>query len=125
MWKRLSEAGFLADHVILGRGFNHSEETNRRGSVGDRQMRRREVATWHHMTFHYSLSNAWKLDSFRKMTPKKFTFDNGRIGPKLAISRINKFLFSQKLDTRGGRIKAATSVQKLSDHSPLVLTIWG
>jgi hypothetical protein len=29
------------------------------------------------------------------------------------------------LDSRGGRIEAAPSIRKISDHSPLVLTIWG
>jgi hypothetical protein len=29
-WKRLSEAGFIVDHVILG-DFNHFEKTNHRG----------------------------------------------------------------------------------------------
>jgi hypothetical protein len=31
----------------------------------------------------------------------------------------------QELDSRGGRIEAAPSIRKISDHSPLVLTIWG
>jgi len=57
------------------------------------------------------------------MTKKAFTFDNGRKGQGSAVSRIDKFLVSQKLDTRGGRIEAAPSIQKISDHSPLVLTI--
>jgi hypothetical protein len=29
------------------------------------------------------------------------------------------------LDAREGRIKAATSIQKFSNHSPLILMIWG
>jgi hypothetical protein len=58
MWKRLSENNFLADHVILGKDFNHFEETNRRETVGECQMHRREVATWHHMTLQYGLSDA-------------------------------------------------------------------
>jgi len=43
----------------------------------------------------------------------------------LAVSRINKFLVSQELEARGGRIEAAPSIQRISDHSPFVLTIWG
>jgi hypothetical protein len=59
------------------------------------------------------------------MTKKSFTFDNGRKGQGSAVSRIDKFLVSQELDTRGGRIEVAPSIRKISDHSPLVLTIWG
>jgi hypothetical protein len=50
MWKKLSEVGFTANHIILGGDFNHFEETNRRGIARERQMCKRKVATWHHMT---------------------------------------------------------------------------
>jgi hypothetical protein len=43
-----------------------------------RQMLRRKSAAWHHMTLRLGLSDAWRLDSFRKLTKKEFTFDNGR-----------------------------------------------
>jgi endonuclease/exonuclease/phosphatase family metal-dependent hydrolase len=59
------------------------------------------------------------------MSKKEFTFDNGRKGQGAAVSRIDKFLVSQELDSRGGRIEAAPSIRNISDHSPLVLTIWG
>jgi hypothetical protein len=34
-------------------------------------------------------------------------------------------MISQELDARGGRIEADPSIRRISDHSPLVLTIWG
>jgi exonuclease III len=57
------------------------------------------------------------------MSKKQFTFDNGRKGRGSAVSRIDKFLVSQELDARGGRIEAAPSIRRISDHLPLVLTI--
>ncbi len=36
VWKKLSEANFVVDHVILGGDFNHFEETNRRGITWER-----------------------------------------------------------------------------------------
>ncbi len=36
-----------------------------------------------------------------------------------------RHLVSQELDARGGRIKAAPSIRRISNHSPFVLTIWG
>jgi len=65
------------------------------------------------------------MDNFRKMTKKAYTFDNGRSSTGSAVSRIDKFLLSQELDSRGGRIKAAPSTRRMSDHFPLVMTIWG
>jgi hypothetical protein len=59
------------------------------------------------------------------MSKKEYTFDNGRKGEGSAISQIDKFLVSQELDSRGGRIEAAPSIRKISDCSPLVITIWG
>jgi hypothetical protein len=59
------------------------------------------------------------------MSKKEYTFDNGRKGQGFAVSRIDKFLVSQELESRGGRIEAAPSIRKISDHSPLMLTIWG
>jgi hypothetical protein len=59
------------------------------------------------------------------MSKKEYTFDNGRKGQGLAVSRIDKFLVSQELEARGGRIEAAPSMRKISDHSPFVITIWG
>jgi hypothetical protein len=54
--------------------------------------------------------DAWKLDNFRKMSAKEFTFDNGRSGAWSAVPCIDKFLVSQDLDSRGGRIEAATLI---------------
>jgi hypothetical protein len=125
MWKKLNKAKFPSGHTILGGDFNHLEETNRMGTSGKGQMHRREAASWHRMTLQYGLIDTWCLDIFRKMSKKDYTFDNGKTGDKLAISRINKFLVSQSINTRGGRIEAATSMRKLFDHSPLVITIWG
>jgi predicted ATPase len=110
MWKRLSEANLAADYFILGGDFNHWEETERGGVAGKRQMHRREAAAWHHLTLQYGLMDAWKLDSFRKMSTKEFTFDNGRSSARSAVSRINKLFISQDLDSRSGRIEVATSI---------------
>jgi hypothetical protein len=44
------------------------------------------------------------------MSAKEFTFDNKRSGASLAISRIDKFLVSQDLDSRDGKIETATSI---------------
>jgi hypothetical protein len=109
----------------VGGDFNHLEEMDRRGTVGERQMHRREATSWHHMTLHYRLADAWKLDSFRKMSQKEFTYDNGRSGNCSAVSRIDKFLVSQEIEGRGGRIKTAASVRKLTNHSSLVIMVWG
>jgi len=125
LWRRISEANFTADHTIIGGDFNHLEEMGTRGTTGQRRMHRRESTAWHQLTLQYGLTDAWTLDSFRKMSKKEFTFDNGRKGQGLAVSRIDKFLVCQKLDARGGRIEAAPSIRRISDHSPLVLTIWG
>jgi hypothetical protein len=65
------------------------------------------------------------MDSFRKLSKKEYTYDNGRTGATSAVSRIDKFMVSQTLEERGGRIEAVASVRKLLDHSPLIITIWG
>jgi endonuclease/exonuclease/phosphatase family metal-dependent hydrolase len=125
LWKKVSQANFSADHVILGGDFNHQEMVDGRGSAGLRQMNRREASAWHSMTLKYGLSDAWHLNSFRKLSKKDFTFDNGRSGASSALSRIDKFLVSQSVEERGGRIEVAASVRKLSDHSPFVISVWG
>jgi exonuclease III len=125
MWERLSEANLATNHFILGDDFNQWEEIEH-GRVAQKcRMHKKEVAAWHHLTLQYSLMDAWKLDSFQKMFAKEFTFDNGRSSARSTVSRIDKFLVSQDLDLRGRRIEAATSIRKFSDHSPLVLSIWG
>ncbi|CAK9859826.1 unnamed protein product [Sphagnum jensenii] len=93
------------DHVIVGGDFNHLEETDHQGVSGERQMHRREVVAWHHMTLLYALADAWWFDSFRKMSKKEFTYDNGRLGACSTVSRINKFLVSQDIEERGGRME--------------------
>jgi len=125
LWRRISEANFTANHTIIGGDFNHFEEMGTRGTTGQRGMHRRESTAWHQLTLQYGFTDAWTLDSFRKMSKKEFTYDNGRKGRGSAVSRIDKFLVSQELDARGGRIEAAPSIRRISDHSPLVLTIWG
>jgi len=125
LWKMVSQANFNANHVILGGDFNHQEMMANRGTAGLRQMNRREAPAWHSMTLKYGLSDAWCLDSFRKLSKKEFTFDNGRPGASSTLSRIDKFLVSQFVEERGGRIEAAASVRKLSNHSLLVISVWG
>jgi hypothetical protein len=125
MWKWLSEVNLVADHFILGGDFNHWEEIERGGVAGKRRMHRREATAWHHLTLQYGLMDIWLFDSFREMSAKEFTFDNGRFGAHSAVSHIDKFLVSQDLDSRGGRIEATASIRKFPDHSPLVLSIWG
>jgi exonuclease III len=125
MWRKVSDVEFVADHLIMGGDFNHLEKVNRRGLAGERRMYKKEAASWHHMTFQYMLADDWTMDSYRKMSKKDYTFDNGRSGPGSAVSRIDKFFVSQDVDSRGGRIEAAPSIRKMSDHSPLVMTIWG
>jgi len=125
LWRGISEANFTSDHTIIGGDFNHLEERGTGVSARERRMHRRESSAWHQLTLQYGLTDAWTLDSFRKMSKKTFTFDNGRKGQGSAVSRIDKFLVSQELDARGGRIEAAPSIRRISDHSPLVLTIWG
>jgi len=77
------------------------------------------------MMIHYGLTDAWNLDSFRKMSKKDFTFDNGKAGPRSFVSRLDKFMVSQEIMERGGRIETVASVRKLLDHSPLMMTVWG
>jgi hypothetical protein len=77
------------------------------------------------MTLRYGLTDAWHLNSFRKLTKKAFTYDNGRTGVTSVVSRIDKFMVSQTLEERGGRIEAVASLRNLTNHSPLVMTIWG
>jgi hypothetical protein len=43
LWKKVSQANFSADHVILGGDFNHQEMMVGRGTAGLRQMNRREA----------------------------------------------------------------------------------
>jgi endonuclease/exonuclease/phosphatase family metal-dependent hydrolase len=64
LWKAINRAEFDSDHTIVGGDFNHLEETSRRGTAGERQMHRVEVASWHHMTLQYELFNAWCSDIF-------------------------------------------------------------
>jgi hypothetical protein len=111
--------------VILGGDFNHQEMMAGRGTAGLRQMNRREASAWHSMTLKYGLSDTWRLNSFKKLSKKEFTFDNGRPGASSTLSWIDKFLVSQSVEERGGRIEAAALVRKLSDYSPLVISVWG
>ncbi len=125
MWKRINKANFTADHTIIGRDFNHFKEMGTKGTAGQRGMHKRESTAWHELTLQYGLTDAWTLDSYRKMSKNEYTYDNGRKGQGSAVSIIDKFLVSQELDAKGGRIEAAPSIRRISDHSPLVLTIWG
>ncbi len=100
-------------------------ETPYRDPAGYRRMHRREVTSWHQMTIQYGLSDAWVSDSFRKMSKKAYTFDNGRSGSGAAVSKIDKYMISQGLELRGGRIESAASIEKFSDHSLLLISIWG
>jgi hypothetical protein len=59
------------------------------------------------------------------MSKKAYTFDNERFGANSVVSRIDKFMISQDLDSRGGRIESTISIRKFSDHSPLLISIWG
>lgn len=107
----------------MGEDFNHLEEVSCRGLAGERRMHKREAASWHHMTFQYGLADVWTMDSYRKMSKKDYTFNNGSSGPRSVVSQIDKFFVTKELDSQGGRIEAAPSIREMSDHSPLVMII--
>jgi hypothetical protein len=102
LWRRISEANFTADHTIIGGDFNHFKEMGTRGTARQRRMHRRESTAWHQLTLQYGLTDAWTLDSFKKMSKKEFTFDNGRKGRGSVVSRIDKFFVSLKSWMPGG-----------------------
>jgi hypothetical protein len=77
------------------------------------------------MTLRYSLIDAWLLHSFHKQSEKEYTYDNRKAGRNSVVSRIDKFMISQTIEERGGRIEVAASMRKLTDHSPLCIKIWG
>jgi hypothetical protein len=123
---KIAQADFTSDHIILGDNFNHHlENLDQENTLGPRKMHRREAAAWHRITLKYGLTDAWLLDSFHKQSQKVFTYDNGRAGSQSALSRINKFMISQTIDERGGKIEVAASMRKLTDHSPVCIKIWG
>jgi hypothetical protein len=117
LWKAISRAECNSNHTILGGDFNHMVEIPYKGLAGYRSMHRREATSWHQMTIQYGLSDAWVSDSFRKMSKKAYTFDNGKSGSGAAISKIDKYMISQGLKSRGGRIESVASIKKISDHS--------
>jgi len=102
LWQKVSQANFNSDHVIFRGDFNHQEVLECIGTPGLRQMNRRESSSWHLMTLKYGLSDTWRLDNFRKLSKKEFTFDNSCTGASSAMSRIDKFLVSQSMEERGG-----------------------
>ncbi|CAK9860655.1 unnamed protein product [Sphagnum jensenii] len=59
------------------------------------------------------------------MSKKEYTYDNERSSAASTVSRIDKFMIFQAIDEKGGRIDTTTFVRKLSDHSPLIITVWG
>jgi hypothetical protein len=80
LWKKIAQADFTSDHIILGGDFNHHENSDQENILGSRKMHRREAVAWHRMTLKYGLTDAWLLDSFHKQSEKAFTYDNGRAG---------------------------------------------
>ncbi|CAM6066984.1 unnamed protein product [Sphagnum tenellum] len=50
LWKTIRRAELDSDNTIIGGDFNHQEETSRKSVSDERQMHRREAASWHHMT---------------------------------------------------------------------------
>jgi hypothetical protein len=125
LWRKLSQADLDSGNIIVGGDFNHAEGKVRGEASGTRRMLRREAVAWHQMTIHYGLTDTWNLDSFRRMSRKDFTFNNGKAGPRSSVSRLDKFMVSQEIMERGGRIESAASMRKLSNDSPLVMTVWG
>jgi endonuclease/exonuclease/phosphatase family metal-dependent hydrolase len=50
LWKAISKVEFDSNNTIIGGDFNHQEKTSRKGIARERQMHRKEAASWHHMT---------------------------------------------------------------------------
>jgi exonuclease III len=125
LWQKVCQANLNADHFILGGDLNQQEPAEVSNLSGSKRLSKRESSAWHLMTLKLGLSDAWELDNFHKLSKKAFTFDNGQQGSSFVMSRIDKFLVSQSVEERGGRIEASASVRKLLDHSPIVISIWG
>jgi hypothetical protein len=67
-----------------------SKDVHQMSSVGNKFMKQREVAIWHHMTISWGLQDVWLLDSSKKMSNHSFADDNGWEGANVALTRFNK-----------------------------------
>ncbi len=108
-------------HWVSTGDFNMSKDVDQTNSVGNKFMRQREVAIQLHMTISLGLQDAWLLDSFKTMSKKSFTYDNGWEGANATLTRLNKF-YTYQLCKLGGRIGVLVSLNKIFDHS--LITLW-
>jgi hypothetical protein len=44
LWRKITQASFDSEHILIGRDFNHLEKITRWGVPGTRQIHRREAA---------------------------------------------------------------------------------
>jgi exonuclease III len=114
LWQKIHQADLVADHIILGGNCNHHEGTDWSSATGARPMHIRESASWHHMTLRYGLTDAWHLDSFRKLTKKAFTYDNGSHLRRLPDRQVHGLP-----NTRGKRGENRGSGLTEKPHGPL------
>jgi hypothetical protein len=82
-----------------------------------------EIAAWLALLLHLRLHDSYLLDEFRKMTTKRFTWDNRRDSPHMICSRLDRIYVDATIRELGGQVGIWNSIAHISDHAPVFLRL--
>jgi hypothetical protein len=82
-----------------------------------------ELAAWLALLLHLRLYDSFLLDEFRKLTSKKFTWDNRRNAPDMICSRLDRIYVDSTIRELGGQVGIWNTLPHISDHAPIFLKL--
>ncbi|KAG0504767.1 hypothetical protein M758_N019500 [Ceratodon purpureus] len=124
MWDMLARSDLPEAEWILGGDFNSVESLdNRIGGSCNTSMETPEMEAWTRLLLRFNLADSFHMPEFRRLTKKKFSWDNDRKNGERKASRIDKFYIPPAIKNIGGQIGILASYPKVSDHSPVTLKL--
>nr|PNR49067.1 hypothetical protein PHYPA_010963 [Physcomitrium patens] len=124
LWTKIRHYPLPEAHWILGGDFNMIDQLDDKQGGQDTIGRgQREQVAWGDLQVHLGLQDSFRADEFRKLSTKKFSWDNRRYAPGMICSRLDRFYLNHTLIQLGGQTSIWPSLTHVSDHAPVVLKI--
>ncbi|KAG0553637.1 hypothetical protein KC19_12G027100, partial [Ceratodon purpureus] len=124
LWEAINEAPLPPAQWILAGDFNMIESLDDKlGGAEKSKMYIPESEAWNRTILKFNLGDSFHMPEFRRLTKKRYTWDNGQIAQHRVATRIDRIYLPPKLQAMGGQMGILATLHRISDHAPFVLKL--
>ncbi|KAG0591318.1 hypothetical protein KC19_1G166400, partial [Ceratodon purpureus] len=123
-WNRIKNFPLPEANWILAGDINMIEQLeDKQGGLPTTRRGRREIEAWNALMLHLGLHDVYLADEFRRVTRKRFTWENKRSALEMICSRIDRFYVNEAIRDIGGTTGIWRSTPHISDHTAIFMKL--